>query len=248
MPWKGSKAVHEGNDSIPQDTSGLLGGITMEELRRIIPQAWDKVCDEYGLTKPGKPKEMRATDKRSADLEQDARQSRLATKADGSTGTRPRKRTEGAAAAERVMSGDNSSAQVDTDPIRLTSYGDDSTGPPILPCLRDRALVDRGAAVPKLCLSSVEMRITTAAGGLLFAGTAFRTMRTIFSRLFSSWAFGEETKKITSGTNSSQLALSYWRKVIQTKSRPTLVFDPDGCTGRLRSCPFLGGRRALRIG
>ena len=37
--------------------------------------------------------------------------------------TETRKRTEGAAEAERVISGDNSSAQVETDPIRLTSFG-----------------------------------------------------------------------------------------------------------------------------
>ena len=26
------------------------------------------------------------------------------------------------------------------------------------------------------------------------------------------------------------------------------MFDPGGCTGRLRSCPFLGGWHTLRIG
>ena len=25
------------------------------------------------------------------------------------------------------------------------------------------------------------------------------------------------------------------------------MFDPGGCTGRLHSCPFLGGQHALRI-
>ena len=59
-----------------------------------------------------------------------------------------RKRMEGTAAAERVKSGDNSSAQVDTDPNRLTSFGDDSTGPAAFPCPRDDALVDNGAAAP----------------------------------------------------------------------------------------------------
>ena len=26
------------------------------------------------------------------------------------------------------------------------------------------------------------------------------------------------------------------------------MFDPGGCAGRLRGCPFLGGRHAIRIG
>ena len=43
------------------------------------------------------------------------------------------KRMEGAVAAEGVINGDTSSAQVDSDPIRLTSFGDDFTGPPALP-------------------------------------------------------------------------------------------------------------------
>ena len=69
---------------------------------------------------------------------------------DAPTNIKIRKRMEGAAAAERMISGDNSSAQVDTDLIRLTSFGDDSTGPPALPCSEDDALVDKGAAAPKL--------------------------------------------------------------------------------------------------
>ena len=69
-----------------------------------------------------------------------------------------RKRTEGAAATERVISGDNSSAQVDIDLIRLTSFGDDFTGPPSLRCSRDDTLEDIGAAILKPCLSHTEMR------------------------------------------------------------------------------------------
>ena len=40
------------------------------------------------------------------------------------------KRTEGAAAAERVMIGDKSSAQIDTDPTRLTIFDNDNARPP----------------------------------------------------------------------------------------------------------------------
>ena len=70
-----------------------------------------------------KPREPR---QRLASPEQDARQPRLAMEADVTKGTKTRKRTEGAAVAERVISGDNSSAQVDTDLIRLTSFGEES--------------------------------------------------------------------------------------------------------------------------
>ena len=84
-------------------------------------------------------------------------------------------------AAERVISGDNLlPSQVDTDPICLTTFGDDSTESPALPRTRDHALVDNGAAAPKPCLSPAEMRTRTAAGGLLPAGTASTVTGIIF--------------------------------------------------------------------
>ena len=66
------------------------------------------------------------------------------------------------AAAERVISEDNSSAEVDPDPMCLTSFGDDS-GSPTLPCSRDDALVDKGAAAQNPCLPSMEIHTLTAA-------------------------------------------------------------------------------------
>ena len=59
---------------------------------------------------------------------------------------------------------------------------------------------------------------------------------------------GENTKNRTGRTDVNQLAHTRWRNVLETKSRQTLVFDPGGCTGRLRACPFLGGRHALLCG
>ena len=182
---------------------------------------------------------------RSASVEQDARQPRLAMEADVITDTKTRKRTEGAAAAERVISGDNSSAQVDTVPIRLTSFGDDSTGPPAFPCSRDDALRDKGAAAPKPCLSPAKMRTRTAADGLLPAGTAPTAMKAILSRPRPSWTLGGKAKESTSRTNNNQLGLPYWRKVIQTKSKQTLVFDPGGCTGPSTQLPVSG--RVTRV-
>ena len=65
----------------------------------------------------------------------------------------------------------------------LTSFGDDSTEPLALPC-RDDAMVNKGAAALKPCLSPVEMRVLRAAGGLLFAGTSSTATRIIFQQSF----------------------------------------------------------------
>ena len=152
-----------------------------------------------------------------------------------------RKLTKGAAAAERVIDVDISPAQVDIDLIRLTSFGEDSTGPPPLLCTRDDALGDDGAAAPKLCLLPVERRAPTATNGSFPSGTASTAMRIIFPRWLFCWSLGETKKHII--RINYQLA-SFWRWVIQTKSRQT----PGGLIGYLRGCPFLGGRHALRIG
>ena len=115
---------------------------------------------------------------RSASLEQDARQPRLAIEADVTKDAKIRKRMEGAAAAERVIDGDNSFAQVNTDPIRLTSFGEDYTGPPPLPCTEYDVLIGNVAAAPKACLSPAEMRTPTVAHGLRPACTASTATRT----------------------------------------------------------------------
>ena len=94
---------------------------------------------------------MKETKWRLAGLEQEAWQPGLATEAGVKPHIKTRKRMEDIA-ADRVISGDNSSAQVNPDPMCLTSFGDDFTGPPALPCSRDDALVDKGAAAPKTCL------------------------------------------------------------------------------------------------
>ena len=62
------------------------------------------------------------------------------------------------ATADRVISGDNSFAQVNPDPMYPTSFGDNSTEPLALPCCRDGVLVGKSAAGPKPCISPVEMR------------------------------------------------------------------------------------------
>ena len=191
MPRKKSKAVHEGNDPLLQDTCGSLGWITLEEIRRIMSEALEKSFDNFYRLNTENLKEMRATRQRSASLEQDARQPRLTTEADVKPGTKTRKRTENAA-AERVISEDSSFAQVDPDLMCLTSFGDDSTKYLALPCCRDDALIGKGAAVLNPCLSPVKMRTLTAAGGLLPTGTVSTAMRTIVSRSLFSWSLGDQ--------------------------------------------------------
>ena len=215
-----------------------------------MSEAIDKSFDELGknLEKMSEltDKLLRATDRRLASLEHDARQPHLATEADVKPNTTTRKRTEDAT-ANQAKHGDSCSAKkVEAGPTTSTSFGV-TAKPPAFP-RRDDVLVDKGAAAPNPCLSPVTMRKLTAPGGLLPARTAFTAVRTTFPRPLFSWSPDEETKKSTRRTNFNQLASRCWRKVVQTKSRPTMVFDPGGSTGHLRACPFFGGWRALLCG
>ena len=185
-------------------------------------------------------KKMRVANQRFAGLEHEARQQRLITDADVESDTKTRKRTEDASAENRVMNGDISSTRrVKDSPTTLASFGMIVEPPASKKCIKD-VMANEGAEKPRLHLPPVKVRIVSAAaGGLLPADKASTAMRTTFSRPFPSWTLGEETKKKNSRTNLNQLAPSCWREVSKTKSR-TLVYDPDGCSSRLRGCPFLG--------
>ena len=81
MPRKKSKAVPEGNGPIPQDKSGL-GGLTMEEMRRLFSKELDKCLDEetsHFDLRLEDTKEKK-TNQCLAGLEHEARQPRLATR------------------------------------------------------------------------------------------------------------------------------------------------------------------------
>ena len=80
------------------------------------------------------------------------------------------------------------------------------------------------------------------AGGLLSTGTASIMLRTIFPyHLFLGVSHCETTKtgKYNCTTTAIQIYAtysSYWHsKVIKTKIRQTLVFDPDRCSDDLRA-------------
>ena len=202
-------------------------------------------------------------DQHLARLEQDARQSRLAMEADGQASTRTRERTEGAATAAQAMRGDCSSArQVEPGPTNSTSFGMKAE-PPALPC-RDVSVVECGAAAFKSCLPSMEMRPSTAAGGLVPTGDTSKASETTLNEPPLRFCLTEETDLKTENSwtsipsasyDSSSVfqernlsATSYCRRVVDTKSGQNRTFDPGGSRGHLRACPFLGSWRALVCG
>ena len=250
MSRKKSKAFPEGNSSAPQDTSGL-GGITVEELRRIMSEAIDKSFDKgtshFGL----KLEYPKNTNQRLAGLEHGARQPRLATEADLEADKMNRKRTEGAAAADRAKHIWDTyfARRVDDDPTSLTIF-DKIAELPMAPekCIGD-ALVNKGA---KPHLPPVEVRmLSSATGGLLPAGTASIAIRTIL-RPPSLRNFCPTEEMDFRTTTSIQLYATYSSfrqiKALEMKSRQTLVLGPGSFTGRLRTCQFLGGWHALICG
>ena len=193
--------------------------------------------------------EMRETKQRLAGLEQVTRQPRLAMEADVPSDIKTRERTESAAVAVQAKHGDSCSAKrVRAGPTSSTSFGNDFTGLPVVPCSRDDALVGNGAAVPKSCLSLLNIRTPTAAGGLLSAYTVSTTTRTTFYQPPLRFCSTEGTNLRTSNQYATNYS-SFWKmKVLQTNSMQTLMFDAGGFKGRLRACPFLGTWRALLCG
>ena len=184
MPSKKTKASPEGNVPVSQDKSGL-GGVTMEELRRItsgaIDNCFDKLMNNLDRVSELNGRLLRTTDQRLAGLAYEGRQPRLAMEADITPDTKTRKRTEDAP-ANRAKHGDSSSARMaDVGSTSLANFGKIAE-PPLAPekCISN-ALADKGAEVPKASSSTCRVRILpSAAGGLLPTGTASTATRTIF--------------------------------------------------------------------
>ena len=110
-----SESVPEGNCPVPQQEEFGSDQLTLADVYRMMEGFCDrserKMDDELA-------EEMRGTNRRVASLEQDARQPRLAIKADGPSDTKTRECTEGAAKAVQAMHGSSFSAnRVDPDPI-----------------------------------------------------------------------------------------------------------------------------------
>ena len=176
-------------------------------------------------------KEIRNTNQRRAGLKQlPAQQPRLAVKADVLEDKKTRESREDFAPDGR--SGDISSDRIYYS-MRLTSFDDQEyIEPPTLPC-RDDAPINQAHEVPKPCLSPVELRKSTPAGGLLHAGSAStnKAQGTNFPPQLLPWSFRETNEENNTGTTRQTLAKynrSWHPKVIETKSRQNLVLDPDG--------------------
>ena len=188
-------------------------------------------------------------------LEHEARQPRL---------PKTRERTEGAATAVQAMQGDGFSARrVEPGPnTNSTSFGVKAETN-ALPC-RDDVVVESGGVASELCLPSLEMRSSAAAGGLVPSGEPSTATETSFNQPPLRFCSTEETdleanckkNSIQSASYDSSSvfqernlsATPYCRRVVDTKSRQNRTFDPGGSRGHLRACPFLGSWRALVCG
>ena len=198
--------------------------------------------------------DLRSMGQRVTRLEPGARQPRLAMEADGPANTKTRERTEGAATAGQAMHGDSCTAQwvQDGPTTNSTSFGV-MAEPPDLPCRGD-VLVEDGDASPKSCLPSLEMRSTTAAGGLLPTGEIFTATKATFNEPPLQFYSTEEANCKETSTPYVSYDSSFWdllaaascRRVIETKSGENRTFDPGGSQSCLRVCPFLGSHRGAR--
>ena len=165
------------------------------------------------------------------------------------------------------MRGDSCTAQKvqDGPKINSTSFGV-KLEPPDLPC-RDGVLVEAGDAAPNSCLPSLEMRSSTAAGGVVPTGKTSTATEPIFNQPPLWFCATEETDSKASSKETDQrtstLYTSYdrsvfqetnlsaapcYRRVVETKSRQNTTFEPGGLQGHLRVCPFLGSWRAMVCG
>ena len=253
MLRKASEAVSEGNNPVPQKEELESGQPTMEDVYRMMKEAfdrWDKKLDEIS-------DEMKMTDQHVTRLEHGARQPRPALEADGQASTKTRERTEGAAAAVRAVRGDCFSARrVEPGPTtNSTSFGV-KVEPPALP-FRDDVVVVSGPAASESCLPSMEMRSSTAAGGLVPTGEASKASETTSNepllRFYETEEMNlEDDSKMevpwsvtpSASYDSSNVwrlfAAPYCYRIVENKSRQNRIFDPSGSRGHLRACPFLG--------
>ena len=189
------------------------------------------------------------TNQRHAGLQHQAHQPHLAMKADVQEDKKTRESTEDF--AQDGILGDVSSDRVH-DPMRLTGFGDkDYTEPPTLPC-RDNTLVNQSHKVAKPCLSPVEIRKSTSAGSLQRAGatSTTKTQGTNFPPQLLPWSFHEMDEEKNNCTRQifAKYNRSWHPKVIETKSRQNMVFDPGGLSGCPYGCPFWEGDARCIVG
>ena len=271
MPRKESEAVTEGNSPVPQQEEFGSGKPTLEDVYRLFDEIFDRqqkrmnsFFDRWDRKLDKILDEMRKMDEHVTRLEHGSRQPRLAMEEDGQANTKTRERTEGATTAVQAMRGDGFSARrVEPGPNTNSNSFGVKAEPPALPC-RDDVVVECGVAASESCLPSL-MRSSTAAGGLAPTGEASTASGTTsnepllrfyeieemnpegYSKMEDSW---------TLSPSASHDSNSFWRlfaapycyRVVETKSRQNMTFDPGDSQGHLRACPFLGPWRALVCG
>ena len=198
----------------------------------------------------------RVMDQHVTSVERGARQPRLAMEAYGPTNTKTRERTEGTAIVVQAMRGDSctTAQNVQDGPMTSITFGMEAEFLD-LPC-RDNVLVEGGDAAPRSCLPSLEIRSTTTASGLVPTGEASTATETNFNLPPLQFCSTEETDLEASCKRTSTpyasfdsssflrlLAAPYCYRVVETKSRQNMTFDPGGSRAHLRACPFLGSWR-----
>ena len=158
--------------------------------------------------------------------------------ADGLADTNTRERSDGATEAVQAKHGDSCTAQRLQDGPKISTCFGVMAEPPFLPCT-DGVVVENSVAAPKSCLSPLEMRSPTAAGGLLPTDKVSIVTRTTYNqppiRLYST---GETNSKKTnlrtpilfvsydsSFRRNKLLAVPSCRRVIETKYGQNRMFD-----------------------
>ena len=128
--------------------------------------------------------------------------------------TKTRERTEGAATSVQAMHGDSCTAQkVQDGPKTSISFGVKAESP-CLPC-REDIVVESGDAAPKSCLPSLEMRTTTATGGLVPTGKSSTATETTFNeqllRFYATEGTNSKKKKLWTSTPSTWCDSNFWK-------------------------------------
>ena len=131
IPRNRSKTVPEGNGPVPKHDEFGPDQPTLADMYRLFEERIDRQLNQMKSHFDELTDKIRDTRQRLAGLQNDAWPPLLAVEADVTSDNKTRKLTEDAA-VDRVMSKDSSSAQVDHDPMCLTSFGDDFTKPPAL--------------------------------------------------------------------------------------------------------------------
>ena len=174
--------------------------------------------------------------------------------ADGPANTKTRERTEGAATAVQVMYGDSCTIvqKVQDGPKASISF-DVKAKPSNLPC-REDVLIENGAAAPKSCLPSLEMRSSTAAGHVVpTCKTSKAAETTVNEPRFQFYSTEEENSKkknLWTSSPSARYDSSFWKllatpsglRVFETKPMQNKTFNPGGSRGRLSAFWDRGAR------